>query len=132
MSQLTEPIFEIHDMDDMIDVLSSDPDYLKAVKGPLAEIREADLTTTFMGLGESLVAEGTSSGTLTKDSQTPSSLEGQDQTVLSRTQRRDAHRRASLRLDIPSFKSLETGGQVASRFAPLLPGLPPALAVCAT
>ena len=133
MSQLTEPIFEIHDMEDMIDVINSDPDYLRVAKGPLTEINKADLATTLMSLeeGDSLVAEGTNSGMLTRDSQIPGNLEVQGQTVLSRTQRRDAHRRTSLRLDIPSFKSMETGVPVASRFAPSAPRAAPRISgVC--
>ena len=123
MSQLTEPIFDIQNMEDMVNTINSGSDYLRIAEGPIAEINKANPVATFKDSeeGYSLVAEGTNSGMITKDNQTPSSLEIQDQKVMSRTQRRDAHRRASLRLDIPSFKSMETGGQVASRFAPFAP-----------
>ena len=129
MSQLIEPIFDIdiHDMDDIIDVINSDSEHSVMVKGPLAEIMEADPVTTFMGFEESgsLVAGGNNSEKPTEGDQVPDSLEYQRQRVMSRTQRRDAHRRASLRLDIPSLGSQESGGQVASRFAPSVPKAAP-------
>lgn len=120
MSQLTEPIFEIQDMEDMVSTMNSGSDYLRVAGGPIAEINKEISIATSKDLeeGYSLVVEGTNSRMATKDNQTPGSLEIQDQMVLSTTQRRDAYAKASLRLDIPGFTSMETGGRVASRFAP--------------
>ena len=121
MSRFIEPIFEIQHMEDIIEVVNSDPDFSREVKeGPLAEIQEAGLVTTLVDLEECepFMAEGLSPEMLLNDDQTLDDSVGLYKAVLTRTQRRAKQRRASLRLEIPNPNAPGTGEQVASRFAP--------------
>ena len=116
-----DTIFEIHDIDDVIEVLNSD----------LRNIREAESPTRgvlppcyadVVKLGEQSSSEEETPEQPEGDQgdeDTPSDPEGYYQTAMSRAQRRAMmRRRASLTLDIPSRTAEGMGSGAPNRFAP--------------